>query len=346
MTGANSPLPAVLRLPPHGSVLDRGARSRLLGLHPDRALTVNDLSPALAGMLDELAAPADRAGLVERAVRRGAPAADAEALLRRLVDAGVVVDAEPERLRARRRSAATVVVRGSGPLTAGLVVGLVRAGIGAVHVETEGTVVAADLGTALVDDDRGRRRGAAVQGAVRRLAPSRQVGPPPMRLVPDLVVLTDASLPDPTRVGALVRDGVAHLLVRLRDGSGVVGPLVLPGRSACLACLELHRCSRDPEWPAVAAQLVGSPGSADPECVVMTVGLGTAQAVAAVDGPGAGDNPPPPVVDAALEIDPRSGTIVRRPWRPRADCPCRAAAAPGRDQATCAPGSGRETIVR
>ena len=35
----------------------------------------------------------------------------------------------------------------------------------------------------------------------------------------------------------------------------VVGPLVVPGRSACLRCLELHRTDRDPGWPGVAAQL-------------------------------------------------------------------------------------------
>ena len=38
-------------------------------------------------------------------------------------------------------------------------------------------------------------------------------------------VLADAAAPDPVRVAELVRDGVPHLPVRLRDGHGVVGPL-------------------------------------------------------------------------------------------------------------------------
>ncbi len=62
--------------------------------------------PPLARMLDELAAPAERVGLVARAVQRGAHRDAAEELLRRLVDAGVLVDADgPDRV-ARQRAAA------------------------------------------------------------------------------------------------------------------------------------------------------------------------------------------------------------------------------------------------
>src|SRR5690606_18001219 len=38
----------------------------------------------------------------------------------------------------------------------------------------------------------------------------------------------------------------------------VIGPLVHPGRSACLRCLDLHRRDRDSAWPRILSQ-VGSP---------------------------------------------------------------------------------------
>ena len=85
---------------------------------------------------------------------------------------------------------------------------------------------------------------------VRRVAPRDERRAAPARARAGPVVLADAVVPDPTRVAALHRDRVAHLPVRLRDGIGVVGPLVLPGRSACLGCVELHRRGRDPGWPA------------------------------------------------------------------------------------------------
>ena len=41
------------------------------------------------------------------------------------------------------------------------------------------------------------------------------------------------------------------------------GPLVTPGRGPCLRCLDLHRCDRDPAWPALLAQLaLPAPGRA------------------------------------------------------------------------------------
>jgi len=47
----------VLALPPHRSLLRRGPDARQFGLDPRTALAVDDLSPPLALMLDELRAP-------------------------------------------------------------------------------------------------------------------------------------------------------------------------------------------------------------------------------------------------------------------------------------------------
>ena len=74
----------------------------------------------------------------------------------------------------------------------------------------------------------------------------------------DLVVLADSLAADPRLVRDLQGAGVPHLPVRVRDGTGVVGPLVIPGLSSCLMCADLHRTDRDPAWPALAAQLRAS----------------------------------------------------------------------------------------
>ncbi len=292
-------------------MLRLGPGSRLFGLHPGASVAVDDLPEALAEMLDELDGAVERSALVQRAVRRGADAGAAEALLAELVHAGVLVDAGDLDRRAGRRAASTVVVAGDGPLAVGIVLGLARSGVGTVHTHTSGTVLAADIGTGYVDADRGRDRLAATAGALRALCPGRSTTAPPLRVVPDLVVLADALAPDPVQVAQLHTAATAHLPAALRDGVGVVGPLVLPGRTACLGCLELHRCARDPSRPTVAAQLAGRRGSADPACVSATVALATAQAVAALDGTTTGGGVPP-TLDATLEIDPTAGTVIRR----------------------------------
>ena len=45
----------------------------------------------------------------------------------------------------------------------------------------------------------------------------------------DLVVLSDNLIADPHMLRDLHSQGVAHLAVRVRDGVGLVGPLVIPG---------------------------------------------------------------------------------------------------------------------
>ena len=51
-----------------------------------------------------------------------------------------------------------------------------------------------------------------------------------------LTLLADADRP--ARCGWLVRElhaaGTPHLLVRVRDGTGLVGPMVVPGVTSCL----------------------------------------------------------------------------------------------------------------
>lgn len=87
---------------------------------------------------------------------------------------------------------------------------------------------------------------------------------------PDLVVLcaSDAVTPDVARIWQDA--GTPHLPVILRDGAVVVGPLVLPGSSPCLRCLDLHRRDRDHAWPSILTQIsspaceLGSPVEAPP----------------------------------------------------------------------------------
>ncbi len=50
----------------------------------------------------------------------------------------------------------------------------------------------------------------------------------------DLVVLPDYLVAEPRTVRDLHSRGVPHPPVRVRDGTGLVGPLVIPGTTSCL----------------------------------------------------------------------------------------------------------------
>ncbi|VEG44167.1 cyclodehydratase [Mycolicibacterium flavescens] len=143
----------------------------------------------------------------------------------------------------------------------------------------------------------------------------------------DLVVLTDYLVADPRMVRELHAVGVAHLPVRVRDGVGLVGPLVLPGVTSCLACADLHRSDRDAAWPAVAAQLRHTVGSADRATVLATAALALNQVdrvLAAVHGGVDVDDSsePPPTLDTTLEFDVNVGSVVARRWSRHPRCAC------------------------
>ncbi|MFC7573624.1 hypothetical protein ACFQX8_15215 [Klenkia terrae] len=108
-------------------------------------------------------------------------------------------------------------------------------------------------------------------------------------------------------LGHLHTARVPHLVATVRGEVGVVGPLVVPGRTGCLRCAEATRTDAAPGWPALATQLREPPTArtgppAGP--VTGSTGLCAAtavtaltQALAHLDGTAA-----PLALDAALEL--------------------------------------------
>jgi bacteriocin biosynthesis cyclodehydratase domain-containing protein len=142
----------------------------------------------------------------------------------------------------------------------------------------------------------------------------------------DLVVLADALAADPRLVRDLHGAGVPHLPVLVRDGAGVVGPLVIPGLTSCLTCADLHRTDRDPAWPALAAQLRDVVGTADRPTLLATAALALGQLqqiIAAVRGIGsASPAPAPATLNASVEVDVATHTIRARRWVRHPLCGC------------------------
>lgn len=143
----------------------------------------------------------------------------------------------------------------------------------------------------------------------------------------DLVVLADALVTDPRVLRELHAARVPHLPVRVRDGTGLVGPLVIPGVTSCLRCADLHRSDRDAAWPALAAQLRHAVGAADRATVLGTAALALTQVDLVVramrDGErGPGSAPPPMTLNTTVEFDVGTGSVVTRRWSRHPLCAC------------------------
>jgi bacteriocin biosynthesis cyclodehydratase domain-containing protein len=138
----------------------------------------------------------------------------------------------------------------------------------------------------------------------------------------DLVVLSDNLVADPRMLRDLHSQGIAHLAVRVRDGTGLVGPLVVPGVTSCLGCADLHRRDRDAAWPAVAAQLRDTVGVADRATLLATAALALSQVNRVIGAVRGAVSEPPTSLNATLEFDVHAGSIVVRQWPKHPLCSC------------------------
>ncbi|MER5351219.1 ThiF family adenylyltransferase [Kitasatospora sp. NPDC002551] len=229
-----------------------------------------------------------------------------------------------------RRPEHAVEVRGAGRIGAAVAAVLAAGGTGTVTVVDTGRVTPADCSPAgLPPADAGRLRSTAAREAVDRATARRpgRRGRPPRPGPPDLVVLaprdgSGAFAGGTPQARELLRAGVPHLYVGVVEEFGVVGPLVLPGVSACGHCLVLAREDEDAAWPRILAQLAeGGPGRAPtPAC---DTALATAVAgLAALHVQVLLDGGRPPSVDGWCEVSAVDGMPRRLRLRGHPDCGC------------------------
>lgn len=333
-------------LSPARSQLWRDPQTLQLGRGPERAVVLAGIDAAVRAVLPLLDGTRDLAGVVRAAAELGCEAQRTTDLLDLLQQAGVVVDAgdrwpprlqrqERDRLGAdvaslgllhggaglatlRRRDAAAVVVLGVGRVGAPLAALLAASGVGTVDVVDDGATHAQDTAVGgLGPDDVGRRRGEATRERLLAGAPTTGTGPV---VTPDVVVLAPAGPLDALDVSALQRGVVPHLLAEVRDATGVVGPLVLPGHSACLHCLDLTRTDCDPDWPALAIQLAGQSrvgAACDSALAAAVVAQCALQVLTLLDGGS------PACLDGTLELALPDWRWRRRSWPPHPACHCR-----------------------
>jgi bacteriocin biosynthesis cyclodehydratase domain-containing protein len=343
--------PALRRVWRDGSTLQ-------IGVDPARALVVGDLDEGLAQWLESLDGTRERADAVDSAADFGAEPAAAGRLLDLLTGAGVIEDCaadravlrelsplERERLGpdvaalslrggtadggatalARRRTRA-VTVHGAGRVGASIAVLLAAAGIRYVKVKDPILARPADLAPAgIIFDQVDRRRDSGAQRAAQRAAPGVTPALPTGQPHPHLAIVSPAGPVDRSTSDRLVESGTPHLYAGVRELTGVIGPLVVPGRSSCLRCHDLHRTDRDPGWPRVAAQLAAiergrqaarAPAPCDVVLATLVASYATMHALEFLDGR------LPPSVDGTLEIDSPSGSVRRRSWSAHPACPC------------------------
>jgi hypothetical protein len=322
-----------------------------IGIDSRRAVALSGMRAVVAviGLLD---GSRDRGQVIAAAVDHGIQAEAADRVIALLTAAGTLCDFPastmatlPDDARARlaselataslahgdgdggarvlvRRQAAAIRVYGAGPVGSCIASLLTASGIGRV-VSVSPVADCPPSGPPVPQPPEAGDWPPAAAGptGAHRTAPGgtpRTAGGSGGKL-PDLAVLV--GLHDPELALALVRERVPHLAASASEAIGVVGPLVVPGRSACLRCLDLARADRDPAWPLILAQLADRephPAACDATLATAVAAQAASQALAFVDRA----TPASAVVNGTLELVLPDWQWRRRTWPPHHKCSC------------------------
>jgi hypothetical protein len=289
----------------------RGPDTIQIGVDPRRAVALTGVGAAAAlfGLLD---GSRDRDQLVAAAGRLGIPEALAEQTLTHLASAGLLIDFPAALLRALEpETRAQLLPEMAGASLArqdadGGAQVLARRAAANVRIRGRGRIAAAitDVLTA---------SGVTV-------APVQDGRPKPAsRQPPPTLVILAGQLPGPA--ARLMRP--PHLAVTADEAIGVVGPLVRPGVSACLRCLDLTRADLDPAWPLILAQVTGrraEPTACGAALAAAVAAQAATQTLMFIDQPAA----VAPAENATLELVQPGWEWRRRTWAAHPACTCRA----------------------
>lgn len=194
----------------------------------------------------------------------------------------------------RRRARAAVEVSGLGRTGALLARTLASGGVGTLMLSDPGIVLPSDLGPAYSLTDLGMGRAEAVKRHIYRVDPTVQVLTNPVRRPGVQTMHLDLAIcvGNPPLAGR--REGVParehpQLTVTVQETGVDVGPLVVPGLTPCLECLERQLADGDTTWYSAADALNRQSAEAAPEGEetsgsLVAAGTAAAQALAYLDG--------------------------------------------------------------
>jgi hypothetical protein len=285
-----------------------------IGIDSRRAVALTGMA-GIAWVIGLLDGSRDRAQVIQAAVDRGMPAEAAERVLALLATAGVLDDfpagtlrvlSPPLRARLAAELATVSLARGDGDGGART---LARRLAAQVRIHGGGRI-GAGIASLLATSGVGR---------VVHAGTGNDGSKSPGQERPDLAVLVGRQPLDLR--ASLMRELIPHLAASADEAIGIVGPLVIPGRTACLRCMDLTRSERDPAWPLILAQLAGrapEPLACDAPLAAAVAAQAAAQALSFIDRAAAAGA----VTNGTLELFLPEWQWRRRTWPHHRDCAC------------------------
>ncbi|WP_084634989.1 hypothetical protein [Propionicicella superfundia] len=134
---------------------------------------------------------------------------------------------------------------------------------------------------------------------------------------PELVVLVgERAECDRAETDTLLREDRPHLVTSFVGSAAGVGPLVIPGRTACLRCGDLAATEADASWPERLAVRSGRPARPSPFARAWVTATVVAQVLAWTT------HGTPDALGTVIELDTADGRLRSRRWPVHPACGC------------------------
>ncbi|WP_026818908.1 ThiF family adenylyltransferase [Arthrobacter castelli] len=235
-----------------------------------------------------------------------------------------------------RRSRAAVRIAGLGRTGSVIAQALAAAGIGTLLLEDAHRVRACDVGAGSYRlCDIGMGRTAAVRRQIHHIDPTIRAHPLGTAHAGgtgsfslDLVISISSDVTDDRLQAELMHREHPHLPVVLRDHDVLIGPLVVPGETACTECVDRHRADQDPQWLNMCrtmrrrAMARDSTGPEESALALSAAGPAVLQSLLLVDGVNR-----PSGWSTVVQVRAADGSTVTHSYSPHPDCGCLGATA-------------------
>lgn len=311
-------------LRPDIPVLQRNERELQIGIDHPSAL-IFDVAPGLDVLVMLLDGCYHLSEIYRRCARAGLDHQAVDWRLSVLGEAGLIVEGGGRAPSRVRNPLATKRVRLVGAGALGKAIGdlLVRSGIETLYVIDSAPTDTAIYPTAGVLGSRAEALRAWLVGqtsgvdrAATRVVVANHWAKPEASATDLTVIAADRMEIDRVVADGLVQADQPHLIVRSQAGGVVVGPLVIPGHTPCVRCMDLTRRDADPAWPRLLRQLCRLGQPATPAMASWAAGVGAAQALGFLSGG------TPESRGATLELSAPDFVTRWRSWPVHVGCGC------------------------
>lgn len=137
----------------------------------------------------------------------------------------------------------------------------------------------------------------------------------------DCAVIISQQATEPKRYSGWMNRDIPHISVTFDADQVSISPMIIPGQTSCLFCLEKMKTETDSNWPVIATQLISSAKRFDDAASqLFAAGIVVQKILARSDRIAGFELAPENLNGFSLQV--KTGEVVKHTWPIHSDCGC------------------------